>query len=50
VARALVGYATGCALAVAGVFVEWGAGPALMVAGAVCAASCLLLADVEGGR
>ena len=47
--RALLGYATGCALVVAGVWWAFAGGFALIVAGFIVAASFLLLADVEEG-
>lgn len=49
VAGALVGYAAGGALVVAGVALQWGTAPALMFAGALVAVSFLLLGDVGGG-
>lgn len=45
--RAWLGYVAGCLLIVAGVWIEFGSGFGLIVAGAVTAASYLLLADVE---
>lgn len=47
--RALLGYILGCALVVAGAWVAQGLAAALIVAGVICAASFLLLADVEEG-
>lgn len=45
--RALAGYALGCGLLVAGVWVILGLGFALIVAGIIAAASSLVLADVD---
>ncbi|WP_172384793.1 hypothetical protein [Streptomyces sp. MNP-20] len=42
-----IGYTAGCAAAAAGVGVEFGPGWGLTVGGALCAASCLLLVDVD---
>ena len=47
--RALLGYAAGCALVVAGVWWAFDFGFALIVSGVVVAASFLLLADVGEG-
>jgi hypothetical protein len=46
-ARARLGYATGLVTAAVGAGLEWGTGVGLLVGGAVCAASFLLLADVD---
>ena len=48
-ARALLGYTLGCVVVVAGVWVARGLAAALIVAGVICAASFLLLTDVEEG-
>lgn len=45
--RARLGYAAGCAVAVAGVVVEFGIGVGLMVGGVLTAASFLVLVDVD---
>ncbi|MFD6684193.1 hypothetical protein [Micromonospora parva] len=47
---ARLGYAVGCLTAAAGVGIEFGPGWALTVGGAVGAASCLLLVDVDAKR
>lgn len=47
-AGARLGYAAGCASAACGVGLLWGLGVALIVAGVVAAASCLVLVDVDG--
>lgn len=46
-ARARLGYATGLASTAVGAGVEWGVGVGLLVGGVACAASFLLLADVD---
>ncbi|HEX4816692.1 MAG TPA: hypothetical protein VFV66_28455 [Nonomuraea sp.] len=45
--RAWLGYVAGCVCIVAGVWVQFGTGYALIVAGAVLTASYLLLSDVD---
>jgi hypothetical protein len=45
--RALLGYITGCAAMVAGIYLVKGLAAALIVAGVICAVSFLLLTDVE---
>lgn len=47
-AQARLGYATGLLSAAVGSGLEWGLGVGLLVGGAVCAASFLLLSDVDG--
>ena len=47
--RARLGFTAGCAIAAAGVWLVLGLGFALIVAGAVAAASFLLLMDVGEG-
>ena len=47
--RALLGYLLGCALVVAGAWVAKGLAAGLITAGIICAASFLLLTDVEEG-
>lgn len=50
-ARARLGYAAGCACAAVGAGLEWGVGFGLLLGGVVCAASFLLLTNVdEEGR
>lgn len=46
--RARLGFALGCLLLVAGVFVLLGLGAALIVAGVLVAGSFLVLTDVDG--
>jgi hypothetical protein len=46
-ARAWLGYVAGCLLIVAGVWVQFGIGFGLIMAGAVSVASFLLLADAD---
>lgn len=46
-ARARLGYAAGCVSAAVGAGLEWGVGFGLLLGGVVCAASFLLLADVD---
>jgi hypothetical protein len=50
VARARLGYAAGCVTAAVGAGLEWGVGLGLLLGGAVCAASFLLLTDVDEER
>jgi hypothetical protein len=45
--RAWLGYVVGCLAIVAGVWVQFGIGFGLIVAGALAVASFLLLADVD---
>jgi hypothetical protein len=47
--RSLLGYILGCLLVVAGVWVASGLAGSLVTAGAITAASFLLLTDVEEG-
>jgi hypothetical protein len=47
-ARARLGYAIGLITAAVGAGLEWGTAVGLIVGGAACAASFLLLADVDG--
>jgi hypothetical protein len=49
-ARARLGYATGLVTAAVGAGLEWGLGLGLLLGGAACAASFLLLADVGEER
>ena len=49
-ARARLGYAAGLITAAVGAGLEWGLGLGLLLGGAACAASCLLLADVGEER
>jgi hypothetical protein len=49
-ARARLGYAAGCVVAAVGAGLEWGLGFGLLFGGVVCAASFLLLADVDEER
>lgn len=46
--RSIAGYLTGCALIVAGMWFGTGLAGSLITAGILCAASFLLLFDVEG--
>lgn len=47
-ALARLGYSAGMLSAAVGSGLEWGLGVGLLVGGAVCAASFLLLSDVDG--
>jgi hypothetical protein len=49
-ARAVLGYAGGCAMAAVGVAVQFGAGWGLIAGGVVCAASFFTLADIDDPR